>query len=122
MHEASSGKPEWNAYYQHHRDSPASSLLGTAIGLAGPQADRGSAVDLGCGTGNATRALLQAGWNVLAIDKEPGAIEMVRSIGEDFPGSTLETALQRFETLATLPPSRLIHAGMALPFLSLIHI
>lgn len=111
-----SGTSRWNTYYEHHRDRPASSLLYTAIGLAGTQANSRKAVDLGCGSGNETRALLQAGWDVLALDRELAAIEMVRAIGQDHPGAKLETTLQWFESLETLPPSSLIHAGMALPF------
>lgn len=69
-----------------------------------------------CGSGNETRALLQAGWDVLAIDREPAAIEMVHAIGLDHPAAKLETAIQRFESIEALPSSSLIHAGMALPF------
>lgn len=73
-------------------------------------------MDLGCGSGNETRALLRAGWDVLAIDREPAAIEMVEAIGLEHPDAKLETATRRFESLEVLPPSSLIHAGMALPF------
>ena len=106
----------WKTYYEHHRDRPASSLLYTALGLASPQMNSRKAVDLGCGSGNETRALLQAGWDVLALDQELAAIEMVQVIGQDHPDTKLETIIQRFESLETLPPSLLIHAGMALPF------
>lgn len=106
----------WKAYYQHHQDRPASALLCAALDLLGPQTEAGQAVDLGCGAGNETRALLQAGWQVLALDQEPTAIEWVQAIGAAYPSVRLQTALQRFETLETLPPSSLIHAGMALPF------
>lgn len=111
-----SGTFRWKTYYEHHRDRPASSLLYTALGLASPQTNSRKAVDLGCGSGNETRALLQAGWDVLALDQELAAIEMVHAIGQDHPGAKLETTIQRFESLETLPPSSLIHAGMALPF------
>lgn len=110
------GTSKWKTYYEHHRDRPASSLLHTALGLASTQTNSRKAVDLGCGSGNETRALLQAGWDVLAIDRESAAIEMVHAIGLDYPTAKLETATQRFESLESLPPSSLIHAGMALPF------
>ncbi|NVN62648.1 methyltransferase domain-containing protein [Pseudomonas putida] len=110
------GSFKWTTYYEHHRDRPASSLLHTAIGLASTQTNSRKAVDLGCGSGNETRALLQAGWDVLAIDREPAAIEMVHAIGLDHPAAKLETATQWFESIEALPPSSLIHAGMALPF------
>lgn len=111
-----SGTSKWKTYYEHHRDRPASSLFRTALGLASILTISRKAVDLGCGSGNETRALLQAGWDVLAIDREPTAIEMVHAIGLDHPAAKLETATQRFESLESLPSSSLIHAGMALPF------
>ncbi|TDF81055.1 trans-aconitate 2-methyltransferase [Pseudomonas sp. H9] len=107
---------KWSTYYEHHQDRPASSLLCAAIDLASPHTSTKNAVDLGCGSGNETRALLQAGWRVLALDQEPAAIERVQAIGNEYPDARLETALQRFESLEALPPSSLIHAGMALPF------
>lgn len=110
------GTSKWKTYYEHHRDRPASSLLHTALELASTQTNSRNAVDLGCGSGNETRALLQAGWDVLAIDREPAAIEMVHAIGLAHPAAKLETATQLFESLESLPPSSLIHAGMALPF------
>ena len=110
------GASWWKTYYDRHRDRPASSLFYAALGLASTQARSRKAVDLGCGSGNETRALLQAGWDVLALDQELAAIEMVRAIGQDHPGAKLETTIQRFENLEALPPSSLIHAGMALPF------
>lgn len=110
------GASWWKTYYDRHRDRPASSIFYAALGLASTQARSRKAVDLGCGSGNETRALLQAGWDVLAIDREPAAIEMVQAIGLDYPAAKLETATQRFENLESLPPSSLIHAGMALPF------
>ncbi|WDY59684.1 methyltransferase domain-containing protein [Pseudomonas sp. PSKL.D1] len=94
----------WAAYFEHHKDRPACALLRTALDLVAP----GHAVDLGCGSGNDTRALLQAGWQVLAVDQDQAAIEMVTAIGKDHPDSTLSTAHQRFETLEALPPSSLI--------------
>ncbi|WP_323165529.1 class I SAM-dependent methyltransferase [Pseudomonas bubulae] len=111
-----SGTFRWKTYYEHHRDRPASSLLYTALGLASPQTNSRKDVDLGCGSGNETRALLQAGWDVLALDQELAAIEMVHAIGQDHPGAKLEITIQRFESIETFPPSSLIHAGMALPF------
>lgn len=110
------GPSRWTAYYEQHRARPASSLLRTALGLASNPESIKKAVDLGCGSGIETRALLQAGWDVLAIDQEPAAIEMVHAIGLDHPAVKLETATERFESLESLPPSSLIHAGMSLPF------
>lgn len=108
--------PGWRAYYEHHKERPVSSLLCAALQRANPQANGRQAIDLGCGSGNETRALLAAGWDVMAIDREFAAIEIVRAISADFPGAGLETIAQTFESLATLPSASLIHAGMSIPF------
>ncbi|MQA54621.1 class I SAM-dependent methyltransferase [Pseudomonas piscis] len=117
MQPQDSVKPaQWNVYYEHHRDRPASALLQAAIELAQPLPRSRQAIDLGCGSGNATRALMAAGWDVLAIDQEPAAIAMTRAISADYPGNQLAAVVQRFEALATLPGAALIHAGMSMPF------
>jgi len=111
------GRPSgWGAYYAHHKERPLSSLLGAALERLSPQANWRQAIDLGCGSGNETRGLLAAGWDVLAIDQERAAIEMVNAIRADFPGVCLETRTQQFESLMTLPAASLIHAGMSIPF------
>ncbi|WP_232099881.1 class I SAM-dependent methyltransferase [Pseudomonas putida] len=74
------------------------------------------AIDLGCGSGNEAWQLIQGGWQVLAIDKEPEAI--VRTIRKCSMAEArrLTAEVADFEHLAHLPPSALIHAGLALPF------
>lgn len=106
----------WEAYYAHHTERPISLLLGAALKRLSPQASRRQAIDLGCGSGNETRGLLEAGWDVVAIDQERAAIERVNAIRAGFPGVCLETRTQQFESLATLPAASLIHAGMSIPF------
>lgn len=106
----------WAGYYQAHEGRPASALLRRALTYVGARDDALKAIDLGCGTGSESRFLLEAGWQVFAVDKEPMAIELVgASVPDDLqPG--LETAVARFEELDALPPSALIHAGLSLPF------
>jgi len=73
----------------------------------------GHAVDLGCGTGRDTVALLRGGWSVLAIDREPEAIELVRrAAGED---GRLSTQVARLED-ASWPTVDLVNASFVLPF------
>ena len=73
------------------------------------------AVDLGCGDGTETLALLEAGWSVLAIDREPAAIACVRSKAAVEFQSQLETMVTSFEDLR-LPETDLVYAGYSLPF------
>ncbi|MDD1954326.1 methyltransferase domain-containing protein [Pseudomonas qingdaonensis] len=105
----------WASYYRHHENRPASALLHNAMDSVGP-AHCKQAIDLGCGAGNETFALLKAGWRVLAIDQAPQSILRVQSIGAGFAPGSLQVMHERFETLKYLPEAQLIHAGMALPF------
>ena len=74
-------------------------------------------MDLGCGAGRDARELLAAGWRVLAIDREPGAIAAL----EAATAPQLRRALEvRVDDLATVevPSCDLVNASLCLPFLS----
>ena len=73
----------------------------------------GFGVDLGCGQGRDTLAMLKRGWRVLAIDAEPEAIERLRARAGDEP--RLETRVASFAE-AQWPEADLVNAGYALPF------
>ena len=73
----------------------------------------GFGVDLGCGQGRDTFAMLKRGWRVLAIDAEPEAIERLRARAGDEP--RLETRVASFAE-AQWPEADLVNAGYALPF------
>ena len=73
------------------------------------------AVDLGCGDGTETLSLLQQGWNVLAIDKEPEAIALLERRVRLEHRALLETRITALEEL-DLPPADLILACFSLPF------
>lgn len=75
------------------------------------------AIDLGCGDGTETLALLGAGWNVLAIDKEEEAIARVRDKISAHHHAQLETRVAAFE-MVTLPIADLVYAGFSIPFCS----
>ena len=72
-------------------------------------------IDLGCGDGAETLALLDAGWSVLAIDSEPAAITNLRSKAAAALQTKLETMVASFEELL-LPKTDLVYAGYSLPF------
>ena len=73
----------------------------------------GFAVDLGCGQGRDTFAMLELGWRVLAIDAEPAAIQRLRAHAGDQP--LLQTRVASFVE-ADWPEADLVNAGYALPF------
>jgi trans-aconitate methyltransferase len=82
------------------------------LGLCSPQA---LAVDLGCGPGVETLALIEQGWHVLAVDQAAAAIEAVQARVPAPWQPQLETQVCAFEDLV-LPPANLIYAGFSLPF------
>jgi SAM-dependent methyltransferase len=76
------------------------------------------AVDLGCGPGHETLAMLRAGFRVLAIDAHVEAVDATRTRAErSGAAGRLWTRVERIERLV-LDPGRhgLIHARFALPF------
>ncbi|MGY3284357.1 SAM-dependent methyltransferase [Pseudomonas fulva] len=105
----------WNAFYERTETRAPSPLLSCAMDhVRGLQPCH--AIDLGCGSGNEAWQLIQGGWQVLAIDKEPEAIaRTIRKCSLD-EARRLTAEVADFEHLAHLPPSALIHAGLALPF------
>jgi len=104
---------DWTEYYERTAGRPPRRTLLTALERAGAGAGR-QAVDLGCGDGRDTVALLRQGWRVLAIDAEPAAIERLTQRPDLPPGALLETRCARFED-AALPAADLINASFSLP-------
>ncbi|MFD0964052.1 class I SAM-dependent methyltransferase [Pseudofulvibacter geojedonensis] len=74
------------------------------------------AIDLGCGSGVDTFAMLSAGLQVLAIDKEISAIKHIKQKIEQTPFKTqLELLDKSFEEVK-LPNCKLLNASFSLPF------
>lgn len=81
----------------------------------GPQAKDGDlAVELGCGAGRDTVALLAAGFRVLAIDAEAAALDALRGRSDLPSGGRLQCLRARFEQ-AHWPRARLVVASFSLP-------
>jgi trans-aconitate methyltransferase len=106
----------WAAYNARQSGRPVRDLCRRAMALTGPGAGR-TAIDLGCGAGVETRALLDAGWRVLAIDGEPGTeARLLRTIGGRHERLTVR--VENFADLTALPPADLLYSGYALPYQS----
>jgi SAM-dependent methyltransferase len=90
----------WAGYYQWNRDRPVRELLGRALAAYGEVAGGAVALDLGCGTGRETRALLDAAFAVTAVDVTPVAIEIVSAFPE--AGTSLTPVLSAMQN-AVLP-------------------
>lgn len=77
----------------------------------------GLAIDLGCGSGNETLAMLRAGFRVLAVDALPEAVAMtVERAREERLSGRLTAERSDLATLSLPGGAALIHARFALPF------
>jgi len=73
-------------------------------------------VDLGCGAGRDARELLRAGWRVLAVDREPAALQVLAAAAGPMLGARLETRVgiwPRWRSACDL-----VNASLCLPFLA----
>jgi SAM-dependent methyltransferase len=123
---------DWSDYYSKQAGrTPRATFL--AALEAREHREPGRAIDLGCGDGVETRALLDGGWSVLATDGDPGVVERVTSPLDEQQLARLEVRRAEFAEIAAvpvgsstgpsggaddpwLPPADLIYAGFALPF------
>lgn len=108
----------WVAYYQQVSGRPPRPLFRKVLSyyptLIDQQQGR-SALDLGCGDGTETLALLHQGWYVFAFDQQPEAIARLETQVPDAARSRLTTQVCRMEK-ALIPPVDLVYAGLSLPF------
>ena len=106
-------KRDWKNYYKAIEDRPPRKTILTALANFEKP---GFAIDLGCGTGRDTVPILEQGWTVLGIDKEPEAIAKLQAKFADHP--QLTTQVSPFEALQIAQPVDLINASFCLPFCS----
>ncbi|CAN5538134.1 class I SAM-dependent methyltransferase [soil metagenome] len=108
----------WAAYYDKVANLEAHNTLLFALKQFAKEEKLPTlALDLGCGAGRDSKAMLEAGWSVIAIDKEADAIAKLLA---DLDGTTdgkLRAFCQSLES-TDYPRADLINAGMCLPFLS----
>jgi len=105
---------DFSDYYAAYRERPARQLLLDVLELWPSGAGR-QAIDLGCGPGSETLAMLAAGWQVLAVDAQPEAIEIVQERVPADHATRLRTMVASFDVIA-LPAADLVYAGFSLPF------
>jgi tellurite methyltransferase len=105
---------KWIAYYERTASEPPRASLIRALELFGDEPP-GLAVDLGCGGGRDTLELLERGWSVVAVDREPAATERVASIVPPEHAARLRTLAEPLETVE-IPPCTLVNASYSLPF------
>jgi SAM-dependent methyltransferase len=103
----------WADYYDENEDREPRELLFEALSGFGPGSHH--AVDLGCGSGIDTLAILERGWRVFATDAEAEGIRRLRSRVPAELTSALRTTVARMEEVE-LPEADLIWAGFSLFF------
>ena len=104
----------WDKYYQKIQGRAPRQLLldvlekfPSAIGL--------HAIDLGCGDGTESVALLERGWRVLAVDGEPAALQRLLEKVSAADRPRLETQVAKFKDVV-LAETDLLHASFSIPF------
>jgi tellurite methyltransferase len=104
--------PTWSDYYEQNEGrEPRESL----IDVLGSYERPGRAIDLGCGAGIDTLAMLSRGWRVFATDAEREAIYRLRArVPEDLT-ERLETRVAPMEEVE-LPSADLLFASFSLFF------
>lgn len=113
----------WEQYYQAVRGRAPRPLFTAALAAFaadGFDPSGAQAVDLGCGDGTETLALLAQGWRVLAIDQTPEAIERVLAATSEEHQPRLQAQVASFQDVS-LPPVDFVYAGLSLPFCSPAH-
>lgn len=113
------GEGEWDDYYAVTAGRPPSRWFIAAMDAIDGNRGRGRrAIDLGCGPGVESHALIERGWSVIAVDREQSAIDRVieRMLRLGL-SDRLETLVGSFHEVA-LPPADLVLAQLSLPFCS----
>jgi tellurite methyltransferase len=104
---------EWTEYYDENEDRAPREMLLDVLDAFGPEENL--AVDLGCGSGIDSLAMLERGWSVIAFDAEEEAIGRVRRRVPPSLAPRLRTLVSRMEEVE-LPPADLVWAGFSLFF------
>jgi trans-aconitate methyltransferase len=106
---------DWFGYYDAQEGREPRELLTEVLRAFDAEHRVGSAVDIGCGDGTDSLALLARGWNVLSIDAEDDAIRRLRARLTDDVAARSTTDVSPMEGV-DLPPADLVFASFSLPF------
>jgi len=104
----------WDEYYQKIQGRAPRQLLLDVLEKF-PSATGLHAIDLGCGDGTESVALLERGWQVLAVDGEPSAIRYLFEKVSEADRARLATQVAKFKEVV-LSETDLVHASFSIPF------
>ena len=107
-----SDEGHWSAYNEAQLGRHPRPLCREVLAHAGPGNGR-LAVDLGCGAGVETKAMLDSGWEVTAVDGEAALPSRLFGLVGEHP--RLHVRVSSFNELE-IPPADLVYAGYSLPF------
>lgn len=110
----------WDEYFEDTLNitKPQYTLALALKYFAQEDKEPGFAVDLGTGTGRDALFLLEKGWNVLAIDAESLAIEILSNRVLDSDRNRLAVNISPFSDMSLPDRIKLINASFSLPFCS----
>ena len=108
-----SDEPTWTEYYDEQGDREPRELLLEVLSAFGD--DGREAVDLGCGQGIETVAMLERGWRVFAVDAEPEGVRRLLARVPRRLAPRLRTEVAPMEQ-TVLPPVDLVWASFSLFF------
>ncbi|MEP5340896.1 MAG: class I SAM-dependent methyltransferase [Algibacter sp.] len=107
----------WKAHYDKIKKEkhPPAYTLSQTLNLTSSK-DKFKAIDLGCGNGIDTFAMLEKGFDVLAIDKDSNAQLLLQKQISPKDMVRLNFQNSSFENLDELPSADLVNASFSLPF------
>jgi len=105
---------DWGNYYLKIQGRKPRQLVLDALEKY-PTGETLQAIDLGCGDGTESLALLRHGFHVLAVDGSEAGIKRLMDKLPQEAQVRLQTQVAKFEEV-DLPPADLIHASLSIPF------
>ena len=106
-----SDRPTWQDYNDAQLDRPVRPLAARLLAQAG-EGRGASALDLGCGSGVETRALVAAGWRVTAVDTDPAMPARLRDLVDSGDVTAVVGDVREID----LGRHALVHSSLTLPF------
>jgi tellurite methyltransferase len=104
----------WAAYYDKLRDRPPRKTAIAALDAFGAIVNDETVIDLGCGDGRDIVEMVRRGWNVIAVDAEPAALQQLSA--REMPDAEKITPITaRLEDVPLPIGLRWVNSSFAMP-------